>query len=323
MLGGSSSINYMLYVRGDKRNYDKWADEGCEGWSFDEVLPYFKRSEFGYEGGDPDNLHGTEGFLKNTSMKHYDFETKDTVQRFCDAGAELGLSTGDDYNGDTQEGAFFSQVTVKDGARHDTANAFLFHQMAMERDNLTVITETHVTKVLFQGDTATGVLCRKGTIDMKELQGIPDILISAKREVILSAGAVNTPWLLMLSGVGPKEHLAEMNIPVVKDLPGVGQNLQDHIMVYGPLFNCKPGQSVGFTDTSLFVGLKAMMNYVLFGTGTLLLLLLLSPPPSPHPLMFSPPPLPPFLSRPSLLFSLAVPLYPSDLLSTLHVQCLC
>jgi choline dehydrogenase-like flavoprotein len=137
-------------------------------------------------------------FLRTPSKKYYDFETKDTVQRFCDAGVELGLPAGDDYNGDTQEGAFFSQTTTKDGSRHDTASAFLFQQDAMARSNLTVMTETHVTRVLFQGDTATGVLCRKGTADLKKLQGIPDVFISAKREVILSAGAVNTPWLLML-----------------------------------------------------------------------------------------------------------------------------
>ncbi len=146
-LGGSSSINAMLYVRGDRRNYDRWAAAGCEGWSFEEVLPYFKKSEYGYDGEDLKGYHGQAGPLKNTNMKHSKFQSKETVQRFVDAGVEAGLPANEDYNGESQAGAFFSQVTVKDGVRHDTASAFLFQTDAISRSNLTIFTETHVTKV--------------------------------------------------------------------------------------------------------------------------------------------------------------------------------
>lgn len=211
-LGGSSSINAMIYIRGVAQDYNAWKNAGCEGWGFDEVLPYFKKSEH-REAGATD-LHGQGGLL-NVAPVTDPGSINDT---FFAATDELGLPRTDDFNGPTQEGVGYYEVTQKNGERWSTARAFL--DTAKDRSNLTVITKAHVEKVLIDADKkATGVQLQ---LNGKQQQ------IKAKREVILSAGAFGSPQQLLLSGIGPQQKLTQHGIAQVHDLPGVGENLQDH-----------------------------------------------------------------------------------------------
>ena len=211
-LGGSSSTNAMLYVRGNKWDYDNWSELGNQGWSHDEVLPFFKKSE----GNEyfKDELHGTDGPLGVSNPS----AASNVNEMFIQSCAQHGIKRNDDYNGAEQKGAFMYQRTIKNGERCSAAKAYLTPNM--DRPNLTVITHAVTQKVIFEGKTAVGVRYKK---DKKTVQ------ISCKREVILSGGAFGSPQVLMLSGVGPKGHLQEQGITTVHDLPGVGQNLQDHI----------------------------------------------------------------------------------------------
>jgi choline dehydrogenase len=212
VLGGSSSINAMVYIRGNRIDYDGWRDLGNDGWGYDDLLPYFKRSEDNERG--ESEFHGAGGPLTVAEGR----SRNQIAQAWIDAACEAGLSHNDDFNGAEQEGAGFYQVTQRDGRRCSAAVAFL-HPVA-DRPNLTVETRVHVHRVSFEHTRATGVA--------GEREGMP-FEARAEREVILSAGAYNSPQLLMLSGVGPAEHLALKELDVVVDLPGVGQNLQDHI----------------------------------------------------------------------------------------------
>ncbi len=211
-LGGSSSTNAMLYVRGNKWDYDHWSELGNKGWSHDEVLPFFIKSE----GNEyfKDDLHGTDGPLGVSNPS----SASDVNEMFIQSCAQHGIERNDDYNGAQQQGAFMYQRTIKDGERCSAAKAYLTPNM--DRPNLTVITHAVTEKVIFDGKTAVGVRYKK---DKKS------VTISCKREVILSGGAFGSPQVLMLSGVGPSKHLKEKGINQVHDLPGVGQNLQDHI----------------------------------------------------------------------------------------------
>lgn len=211
-LGGSSSTNAMLYVRGNKWDYDNWAALGNEGWSYDEVLPYFKKSE-GNEYYTND-FHGQRGPLNVSNAT----DASDINNMFLESCEQHGLKHNKDYNGADQEGSFMYQRTVKNGERCSAAKAFLTPHL--ERTNLTIITHALTQKVLFEGTQAVGVRYKK---DNKLVE------IGCKKEVILSSGAFGSPQILMLSGVGPAEHLKEKGIDIVHDLPGVGQNLQDHI----------------------------------------------------------------------------------------------
>jgi choline dehydrogenase-like flavoprotein len=210
-LGGSSSVNAMLYVRGQKEDYDHWAALGNEGWSFDEVLPYFKSTQHQERG--EDEFHGINGPLnvadsRSKSAAHDDFIL---------SAKQAGFSLNDDFNGEEQEGVGYYQVTQKNGQRCSAAKAFLTPNL--HRSNLTVITDAQVQNILIKDKVATGVCYRiKGH----------NYNIFAKKEVLLSAGAFNSPQLLMLSGVGPKDELAKHDIALVHELAGVGQNLQDH-----------------------------------------------------------------------------------------------
>ncbi|MBS0338994.1 MAG: GMC family oxidoreductase N-terminal domain-containing protein [Proteobacteria bacterium] len=212
-LGGSSSINAMLYVRGNRWDYDHWASLGNAGWSYDEVLPYFKRSENNEQFG-ADAFHGAGGGL-NVTYPNYKSTLNDV---FMQAAATQGIQPTRDYNGETQQGSFLYQVTHRNGERCSAAKAFLTPNLS--RRNLKVLTHAVSAKVLMEGRRATGVAYYQ---DNKLQQ------VRARREVILSGGAFGSPQLLMLSGIGPAAHLQKMGIPVVHDLPGVGQNLQDHI----------------------------------------------------------------------------------------------
>ena len=210
-LGGSSSVNAMLYVRGQKKDYDHWRDLGNEGWSFDEVLPYFKSTQH-QERGEND-FHGINGPLNVA-----DSCSKPPVHdSFISSAQQAGFPLNDDFNCANQEGVGYYQVTQINGQRCSAAKAFLTPNL--HRSNLTVITNAQVQKILIKDKVATGV-CYK--VNGKKHN------IFAIKEVLLSAGAFNSPQLLMLSGVGPKEELAKHDIALVHELAGVGQNLQDH-----------------------------------------------------------------------------------------------
>lgn len=217
-LGGSSAINAMLYVRGHRSDYDGWADLGCDGWSWDEVLPYFRRAEGNQRGAD--DLHGNDGPLQVRDQPH----PRSISRAFIEACAQSQLRTTTDFNGPEQEGAGYYQVTqfwdgAHRGERCSAAAAYLHPHMG-KRPNLTVITGAHVTGIEFDGKRAVGLRYRRGRQDM---------LASARREVVLSGGAFGSPQLLLLSGIGPADELKRHGIAVRHELPGVGRNLQDHL----------------------------------------------------------------------------------------------
>jgi len=211
VLGGSSSINAMCYCRGHRRDYDLWAARGCEGWAWDDVLPWFKRSQDQQRGAS--EFHGAGGPLKVQDLRYHN----PLSEVFIEAAGQAGHPLTEDFNGPRQRGFGFYQVTQDNGRRCSAAHAYL--KPARKRNNLTVVTKALAQKILLSGREATGVraLVRGKT---REFEGA---------NVILSGGAVNSPQLLMLSGIGPADHLAENGIEVRHALPGVGRNLQDHL----------------------------------------------------------------------------------------------
>jgi 4-pyridoxate dehydrogenase len=214
VLGGSSSINVMAYTRGHRGDYDRWAQKGARGWSYADVLPYFKRCETWEDGENP--WRGGSGPLGTQRAK-----TPDPVfDAWIEAGKAVGFPHTEDYNGRQQEGFGRGQYTIRDGYRSSAATAFL--KPARKRGNLTVETGAHATRVLTQGTRATGVEYVRAGGDV--------VRAPASREVILAGGAFNTPHLLLLSGIGPAAHLRDIGIEPVADLP-VGKNLQDHLAV--------------------------------------------------------------------------------------------
>jgi choline dehydrogenase len=211
VLGGSSSINGMLYVRGNRADFDLWAQMGCRGWSHDEVLPFFRRSEH-YAKGDP-ACRGRGGVLRVE-----DYRTiLPLTHRFVEAAQQAGHVFREDLNGPEQEGVGYSQMTRNGRFRGSTARTFL--AAARGRANLRVMTGAQATRLLFEGRRCVGAAFRQGE-RVREIR--------AAREVVLSGGAVNSPHLLQLSGIGPAEHLRALGIAVVHDAPQVGRNLQDH-----------------------------------------------------------------------------------------------
>lgn len=215
VLGGSSSINYMVYARGSHDDFDHWQALGNQGWGYESVLPYFKKSEKWDLGAS--EYRGGEGPLGVWTLP----ALNPLTSAFIDAGQELGWPRNDDYNGASQEGFGSLQFTISGGKRASTAAAYL--RPARSRPNLTVWTQALATRVLFEGKRAVGVAYQK---DGSEQQ------VQAKKEVILSGGTINSPQLLLLSGVGASRQLQQFGIDVVADLPGVGENLQDHPCVY-------------------------------------------------------------------------------------------
>jgi choline dehydrogenase len=221
MLGGSSSLNAMIYMRGARSDYDGWQSLGNEGWSFNDLEPYFKKAEHQERGAS--NYQGKSGPLNVADLRSPNSLSK----AFVEAGQAIGLKHNDDFNGETQEGVGLYQVTQKNGQRHSTAAAYL--KPVLSRPNLTVITQAHVTKIDIEKSNAVGVtFLRNGVLEQAR----------ADREIILSGGAVNSPQLLLLSGIGPADELKQVGIPVVFDLPGVGKNLQDHLQA-GVIYACK------------------------------------------------------------------------------------
>jgi choline dehydrogenase len=251
VLGGSSSINGMVYIRGQKEDFDHWRQLGNTGWSFDDCLPYFKRAEHQTRGRD--EYHGTEGPLCVSDVAQTDV----ICQAFIKSAMDSGIPRNDDFNGAVQEGVGYHQTTTRNGRRCSTAVGYL--RPAMKRPNLRVITRALSERILFDGSRATGVEFRQnGEIGT----------VRAAREVILCGGAINSPQLLMLSGVGPRDHLAEFGIPVVHHLPGVGQSLQDH---YSAAIKLRSRFPVTLNDViNSNVGkVKAGIEYLLFRTGAL------------------------------------------------------
>ncbi len=213
VLGGSSAINYMIYIRGHRDNFDGWRDAGNPGWGYDDVLPLFKKSERNERGADA--FHGGDGPLDVQSLRH----PAHVTDRLAAATASVCRVPADhDFNGATQEGAGRFQLTIRAGRRCSSSVAFL--EPARARPNLTVITEAHVERIVFAGRRAVGV----GVV-----QGGRRTVVRADREVILAAGAIGSPHLLLLAGIGPAAQLRGHGIAVLHDAPGVGQHLQDHV----------------------------------------------------------------------------------------------
>ena len=212
VLGGSSSINGMLYVRGNARDYDGWAQLGNQGWSYEDVLPYFRKSENREAGAD--EYRGTGGLLNVADLT----ETYELLDQVIQAGTEIGFPANPDYNGACQEGFAYFQLTQKNGRRHSAKQAFL--DPVRHRPNLHVETYAQATDIMFEGKSAVGVNYRGRRTQIKQAK--------AGREVILSAGAVQSPQLLELSGVGQANLLKSFGIDPVHELPGVGENYQDH-----------------------------------------------------------------------------------------------
>ena len=211
-LGGSSSINGMLYVRGNPADFDGWAQMGCRGWSFDDVLPLFRKSEDYQQGGDPE-IRGHGGPLKVE-----DYRTiLPLTHRFVEAAQQAGFRFSTDLNGRVQEGVGYSQMTRKGKWRGSTAQTFL--KEARSRDNLRIETNALASKLQFEGQRCVGVAFSQHD-EMKAIR--------VAKEVLLCGGSINSPHLLQISGVGPAAHLNSIGVPVVHDLPGVGANLQDH-----------------------------------------------------------------------------------------------
>lgn len=212
-LGGCSATNAMAYVRGNAKDFDHWQEMGNEGWNYESVLPYFKKSENNYSFAD--EFHGKNGELKVSLRKEYSKST----YNFIEACKENGLDFNEDYNGEKQEGSSFLQFTIDKNIRQSTYEAFL--KPISERTNLTIKTHTSVKKILIEKGKAIGVEIYIGKNATEK--------IFCNKEVILCAGAIQSPQILKISGVGPKEELKKFNIDLVKDLPAVGENLKDHV----------------------------------------------------------------------------------------------
>jgi 4-pyridoxate dehydrogenase len=247
VLGGSSSVNVMAYTRGNPGDFDRWAQKGARGWSYADVLPYFRRCETWEDGSD--TYRGGQGPLGTEFAK-----TEDPLyEAWLAAAKACGFPLTPDYNGKQQEGFGRGQYTIRDGRRSSTANAYL--KPARGRKNLTVATNAHTTRVTLDGTRARGVEYRQGGSTQSA---------TASREVIMAAGTFNTPQLLMLSGVGPAEHLRSFGINVAVDLP-VGKNLQDHLGAYMTYTRPNPGTFHGEMRFDRMA--VSMIRAYLFGTG--------------------------------------------------------
>ncbi|NQW70542.1 MAG: GMC family oxidoreductase N-terminal domain-containing protein, partial [Betaproteobacteria bacterium] len=250
-LGGSSSINGLIFIRGQKEDYDGWRDLGNPGWGWDDVLPYFKKAEGNDRLGEP--LHSKTGPLKASSIpkKHA------LVEAFIKTANALGVPKTEDFNNLTQEGVGYFQLSTHKGLRCSTAVAYL--KPAKQRSNLTILTNSQVSKVIFENKKAVGVELIQ--------QGIKKI-IQSNKEVILSAGAIQSPQILQLSGVGPAKLLQEFNIPLVHDLSGVGENLQDHLQ-FRLIYELNQPISTNIQLSSWFGKLKMGLEWLLLRGGPL------------------------------------------------------
>ena len=217
VLGGSSALNGLLYIRGDRHDYDNWKDLGNEGWSYKDVLPYFKKFECQENGSN--EYHGVDGELKVSNLRL----KRKIADLFIKASEEIGIPNNPDCNGENQEGVGYFQQTSFKGFRRSSYRSFL-NKKIRNRKNLTIITNTQVSKVLFKNKKAIGVQCIESNANK-------DRNIYANSEVIISAGSISSPQILQLSGIGDEEHLKRLGINVIHNNPAVGKNLQDHLQV--------------------------------------------------------------------------------------------
>ena len=255
VLGGTSSINGMVYMRGNAADYDEWRQRGCEGWDYDSVLPYFRRAEDNVRG--PDEFHGTGGPLKVS-----DHRWQPTLAKAMhEAAVQAGIPANPDFNGATQEGVGYYQSTISKARRWSSARAYLGG--AKQRKNLTIATGAHATRVLIEGGRAVGV-------EYRTLGSMGAGLTTARatREVIVSGGVYGSPQLLMLSGLGPAAHLKQHGIAVIKDMPGVGSHLHDHFNTY-VAYRCAQPVTMNDLINSLPRQILAGAQYALGRTGPL------------------------------------------------------
>nr|WP_261841615.1 choline dehydrogenase [Aliamphritea ceti] len=252
VLGGSSSLNGLLYVRGQKEDYDDWAALGNKGWSYEDILPYFKKSEDQERGAN--DYHGVGGPLQVSNIKI----RRELCDKFIDAAEQVGIPRNEDSNGETQEGVGYFQLTInRNGTRCSTAVGFL--RPALKRPNLSAQTNALVERIEFDGNRAVGL-----TVNIKGISHT----IKCNKEIVLSAGAINSPQTLMLSGIGDQDELARHGIDVVKHVPGVGKNLQDHLQIRTIYKVNKPitlNDEVNNPIRKVMMGLE----YALFRTGPL------------------------------------------------------
>jgi choline dehydrogenase len=251
VLGGSSSINGMVYIRGQHEDFDHWRQLGNPGWGSGDVLPYFRRAEHQTRG--EDEFHATGGPLCVSDVK----DGHPLCEAFIKACADAGYQRNDDFNGRDQEGVGYHQTTTRNGKRCSTAVGYL--HPVRNRTNLQVITGAHTQNVLFDGKRAVGVAFRQDGANRS---------VRARKEVILCGGAIGSPQILMLSGVGPQDHLAGFGIPVVQHVPGVGQSLQDHYSAPIKL-KCRFPITLNDVMRSNFKKLKAGLDYFMFRRGPL------------------------------------------------------
>jgi choline dehydrogenase len=251
VLGGSSAINGLIYIRGQHADYDHWRQLGCTGWSFEDVLPYFRRAEDQERGADA--LHGKGGPLAVSDLR----DQSALARAFIDAAVELGLPRNDDFNGPEQEGAGFYQVTARGGWRCSAATAYL--RPARNRPNLMVVTGAEANRLILEGRRAVGVAWRQGGVAREA---------RAAREVILCGGAIASPRLMLLSGIGPAAELAALGIDVAHDLPQVGRNLQDHFQAR-MVFRCTRRVTLNERKASLIGSLGMGLQFALFRRGPL------------------------------------------------------
>ena len=250
MLGGTSSINGMVYLRGQHEDFDHWRELGNAGWGYDDVLPYFRKSEDNDRGAN--HFHGKGGPLGVASAPHHEL-----VDAFVESGIKAGYPRNTDFNGATQEGFGFTQMTARNGQRCSASMAFL--HPARSRSNLSVVTHALAQRIVFKDGKAIGVEFKRG--DKVEL-------VTARKEVILCGGSFNSPQLLQLSGIGPGGLLQEHDIPVLADLPGVGENLQDHFTA-AMSFRCTRKVTINDMMASPLSKISQGLQYLLFRKGLL------------------------------------------------------
>lgn len=249
VLGGSSSLNGLLYVRGQPQDYDRWAQMGNRGWSWDDVLPLFKRSERNERGAD--EFHGDQGNLSVSNMRIQ----RPITDAWVAAAQAAGYKFNPDYNGADQEGVGFFQLTSRNGRRCSSAVAFL--NPVKDRDNLRIITHAHVEKINITDKRATSVSYRD--------KGGALRTVTATKDIILSGGSINSPQLLMLSGIGEAAQLSQHGIEVIADLPGVGKNMQDHLQAR-LVYKCNE-PTLNDEVSSLFGQAKIGLKYLMFRAG--------------------------------------------------------
>jgi choline dehydrogenase len=249
-LGGSSSINGLIYIRGQHEDYDRWASLGCKGWSAKDVLPYFIKSERNQRGASP--FHGADGLLSVSDIG----ARNELIDAFVAGAREYGVAPTDDFNGAQQEGAGYYQLTTWKGLRWSTAKGYL--GPARARSNLRIETDAHATSLVMENKRVVGVRYR---------QGGEDKTVRCSTEVLLSAGAIQSPQLMQLSGIGPASLLQKFGVPVVHHSPGVGENLQDHLQIRLTYESTKP--TTNDQLNSLFGQAKLGWQWLLHRSGPL------------------------------------------------------